>query len=271
MNLDHSSSVPLYHQLQEILRGNMTRKVWLPGSQLPSENELCRLYRVTRPTVRQALERLVREGWIWKRRGKGAFVAAPPRPVGLFSITGTSDAFAQLALKVETSVLRIERVRGCPLAGDSHAPGWILLERARRVNRIPTFYEFTWLDAAVVPGLDKLDLNNQSLFKILSEEYGLHVRGGKQQFSAVPAPLKIARTLKIRPGSPMLRVVRAMDLIRQHSGNSGLPGALRVDLYAMQGPFVLEQDIPAVQFGEADFSMSFEERPANSRLQGAST
>ena len=75
MQLDMSSPVPLYHQLQDILRSEIARKVHTVGGKLPSEHELCRAYGVTRPTVRQALEGLVREGLVHKHRGKGAFVA----------------------------------------------------------------------------------------------------------------------------------------------------------------------------------------------------
>ena len=43
------------------------------GDQLPSENEIASLFKVSRHTVRQALNYLVQEGWIYKERGKGSF------------------------------------------------------------------------------------------------------------------------------------------------------------------------------------------------------
>src|SRR6516165_9505485 len=106
VKLDHESSVPLYHQLQDFLRRKIAARTWGVGTQIPSEHELCRSFGVTRPTVRQALDGLVREGLIRKRRGKGAFVTDPPRGVGLFSVSGTSDAFAAQHLTVQTKVLQ---------------------------------------------------------------------------------------------------------------------------------------------------------------------
>ena len=103
MKLNLQSPVPLYHQLQEILRQRIGAKAWAVGGQIPSEHELCAAYGVTRPTVRQALEGLVREGLLVKRRGKGAFVTEPPVPVGMFSVAGTSEAFEAHSIHVETA------------------------------------------------------------------------------------------------------------------------------------------------------------------------
>jgi len=249
MNLDAASPVPLYHQLQEILRGQLARKVFDVGGKLPSEHELCHDYGVTRPTVRQALEGLVREGLITKRHGKGAFVTAPPQPVGIFSVAGTSEAFAAQKLKVETRALKIERVATCDLAdGVDPSGGWVKLERMRSVNGTPTFFEYTWIHAGLVPNLERMDMNNRSLYATLTDHFGLRLDGGRQRFSAVAAPVKIARALELKAGVPLLRVIRSMDMLRQYtlpaSGGGKFPGALRVDLYAAQGPFVLEQAIP---------------------------
>jgi GntR family transcriptional regulator len=251
MNLDAASPVPLYHQLQEILRAQIGQKVFKVGAKIPSEHELCRNYGVTRPTVRQALEGLVREGLIAKHRGKGAFVSAPPAPVGLFSVAGTSESFAARKMLVKTQLLRSSVEAVCQLAdGADPGGGWVKLERLRSINAIPTFYEYTWIHASLVRGLERLDLNDRSLYKTLTEHFGLRIEGGRQRFSAVAAPLEIARSFHVRPGAPILRVVRSMDLARQFSMSTPasaprLSGALRVDLYCAQGPFVLEQAIPA--------------------------
>jgi GntR family transcriptional regulator len=250
MKLDISSPVPLYQQLQDILRAEIVAKARKPGSKLPSEHELCREYGITRPTVRQALEGLVREGVVQKHRGKGAFVTEPPLPVGLFSLTDITDAFAAQQVIVETQVLRAERAPTCLLAdGDDPADGWVLLERVRRINNVPTFFEYTWLHASLVPGLEQADLRNRSLFRLLAERYKLRPEGGRQRFSAVAAPLHIASALGLKAGAPLLRVVRCMQLSTR-PGTSGIAigarvsSALQVDLYVAPGPFVLEENIP---------------------------
>lgn len=246
MKLNLESPVPLYHQLQEILRLKIANRAWSVGTQIPSEHELCRTFGVTRPTVRQALEGLVREGLLVKRRGKGAFVTTPPPPVGLFSVTGVSDAFAGSNIDVETRVTYAGKSAACILAeGVDPDGGWVKFERVRSLNNVPVFYEYTWIQAQLVPGLEKIDLNNRSLYRTLQESHGLRVGGGTQRFSAIASGLKVARALRVRPGAPLLRVVRSMDLVRGNVATETLPATMRVDLYAAQGPFVLEQNITA--------------------------
>ncbi|MBE7462039.1 MAG: GntR family transcriptional regulator [Planctomycetes bacterium] len=238
MALDPASPVPLYHQLEALLRKQLEARGWPVGEKLPSEHELCREHRVTRPTVRQALDGLVREGRLVKRRGLGTFVAAPPPPVGLFSLAGTSEVFAAKRLKLTTRVVDQRVVSEAPLQ-DGEAPRtWVRLVRLRSVNDVPALLERTWVLAAAAPGLESANLNNRSLYQTLEQRFGQRIEAGIQRFSAVAAGREVAEWLKRRRGTPVLRIVRLLDLTSH-------PGGLRVELFAGEGPFVLEEHVPA--------------------------
>lgn len=246
MILDTTSPVPLYAQLAESLRARIARERWVPGRRLPSEHELCAAFGVTRPTVRQALDTLLREGRIAKRRGLGTFVAEPRPPVGLFSLTGTTEAFRKQRMKLTTRVLSVETVSECPLAGDAEAAGpQVRLERLRLVNRRSQLFERTWIAAALVPGLERMDFTDRSLYATLRGQYGLRVEGGRQRFGAVAADRTIAKLLRIKPHSPLLRLTRCMDL-------TGHPAALHVELFVAEGPFALEECIAGTERGERE-------------------
>jgi GntR family transcriptional regulator len=75
--LDRGSFVPLYFQLQELLKEKIELAAWQPGESMPSEAELCAAYDVSRTVVRQALAVLEQDGQIERIRGRGTFVAAP--------------------------------------------------------------------------------------------------------------------------------------------------------------------------------------------------
>jgi GntR family transcriptional regulator len=75
--LDRSSAVPLYYQLQELLKEQIESGVWGPGDSLPSEPELARGLGVSRVVVRQALAILDDDRQIVRLRGRGTFVAQP--------------------------------------------------------------------------------------------------------------------------------------------------------------------------------------------------
>ena len=75
--LDRSSFVPLYYQLQELIKEQIESGGWKPGDRLPSEPELARRYAVSRVVVRQALAILQDDGQIVRVQGRGTFVAEP--------------------------------------------------------------------------------------------------------------------------------------------------------------------------------------------------
>ena len=75
--LDRNSFVPLYYQLQEVLKEEIESGYWQPGELLPSEHDLARRFGVSRAVVRQALDILEDDHQIVRIRGRGTFVAQP--------------------------------------------------------------------------------------------------------------------------------------------------------------------------------------------------
>ena len=75
MVLQHDTSIPLHQQLSEALRRDIQTGKYASGQKIPTEMELSQLYRVSRVTIRSALDSLVKEGLLVRKRGKGTFVA----------------------------------------------------------------------------------------------------------------------------------------------------------------------------------------------------
>src|SRR5262249_49923700 len=100
--LDRESFVPLYYQLQEILKERIESGEWAPGDALPPELQLARLYGVSRVCVRQALAILEDDREIERVQGRGTFVAQRKlthRPTGLVGLR-TADAPARVTVRV---------------------------------------------------------------------------------------------------------------------------------------------------------------------------
>lgn len=76
-DLTRDSPIPLYFQLQELLKEKIEAGAWGPGEMIPSEPELCDVYGVSRTVVRQALSVLEQDGQLLRVRGRGTFVATP--------------------------------------------------------------------------------------------------------------------------------------------------------------------------------------------------
>ncbi|HDR67870.1 MAG TPA: GntR family transcriptional regulator, partial [Bacteroidaceae bacterium] len=87
--------IPQYRKLYEQLRKLIEDGVYNKGDLLPSENELCAVHNLTRPTVRNAMDMLVNEGFITRHQGKGSIVQGKPKGIGILSLTGTTSAIGQ--------------------------------------------------------------------------------------------------------------------------------------------------------------------------------
>ncbi len=74
-SIDRDSPVPIYHQLKLLIREQIESGVWRPGDRIPTEQELCRAYDISRSPVRQALSELAHEGVLIRRPGLGTFVS----------------------------------------------------------------------------------------------------------------------------------------------------------------------------------------------------
>ena len=78
MILDNAQ-VPLYVQLADLFRQRIAKGVWKEGDKLPSLERLVAEFEVARVTVRQAVDRLTRDGLVSPQRGRGTFVTGAPR------------------------------------------------------------------------------------------------------------------------------------------------------------------------------------------------
>ena len=103
--LDRDASIPLYLQLAGLLRGRIERGEWQAGQKIPSENELNRLYGVSRMTARQVLAQLVNENLLFRVQGKGTFVAHPKISTRSPAYKGIREQLEGMGYAVATKVL----------------------------------------------------------------------------------------------------------------------------------------------------------------------
>ena len=208
------STVPRYRKLYEILRKHISENIYPEGGLLPSENELCRIHGVTRPTVRQALSKLVNEGYIRKHHGKGSIVKAVPKGIGILSIEGTTSSIG--SNKLETRILTKPNIQSWQepffydLSDTEKESGCIYLERLRIVDKVPIMYDLNYLPNINLPRFCTRQFENHSLFDMLRQNYGIEVTGGEQKIWAIRAEGKIAGYLQVSEGDPVVHMQRRL-------------------------------------------------------------
>jgi GntR family transcriptional regulator/GntR family frlABCD operon transcriptional regulator len=206
---------PRHKKLYEILRKHIIEGVYKEGDLLPSENELCRLYGMTRPTVRQSLSTLAGDGYIRKHQGKGSIVHLLPREIGILSVAGTTSAVGNRNLKtriiVKPVIIPWENDFMFPLTDLEKESGCIYMERLRLLEDIPIFYDISFIANINLPRITSRQFENRSLFLILRDHYEIEIKGGEQRIKAIPASLKISRFLHLKKGQPVLHLERRME------------------------------------------------------------
>ena len=217
--MPEDNRIPQYKKLYEILRRHILSGVYEEGSLLPSENELCAVHDMTRPTVRHALEALVQDGFILKKQGKGSIVRKPPQDIGILSIAGTSSAIGKHYL--QTQILQKPQIMAWPnpfhfeTSEAERDFGCIYMERLRFVNEQPVFYDINHIPNINLPRFTSRTFENKSLFEILRTNYQIEMKGGEQKLKAVKADEKIGKLLKIKKGDPVLYMERKLNTNRE--------------------------------------------------------
>lgn len=217
--MTEESKIPQHKKIYEILRKHILSGVYEEGSLLPSENELCLVHNITRPTVRQALDALVKDGFISKKQGKGSIVRKPPQDIGILSISGTASAIGNQYLK--TQILQKPQIKPWPenfpfeLSEIENESGCIYMERLRFVNDQPVFYDINHIPNMNLPRFTNRSFENKSLFETLRTQYQIEVRGGEQKLKAVKANQMISKLLNLPLGEPVLSIERKLNTNRE--------------------------------------------------------
>ncbi len=109
-----SRQLPLYYQLETLLRQNISSGKWSIDHRLPSEAELGSEYGVSRITVRQALASLEADGLLRREAGRGTFVKQVPTFTGTLKLEGSLDEFISIVKTTSVKVLSIDQVNATP-------------------------------------------------------------------------------------------------------------------------------------------------------------
>lgn len=212
-----SSRIPQHRIIYELLRRQIEEKKFLPGDLLPSENELCAVHRLARPTVRKALDRLLSDGFIKKQQGKGSIVCGIPQGAGILSLHGTTTAIGEnLITRIITRPERrnLKDAFGFETTSIEREAGCLYFERLRLVNNRPVFFDITKLPDVGFKGFASLNLENKSLFDILRQHYQLEITGGEQRLFAIKAENELCTHLDVRKGHPILQLDRKIETNR---------------------------------------------------------
>ncbi|WP_318376523.1 GntR family transcriptional regulator [Enterobacter sp.] len=192
--IDKHSAVPVYLQLEQYLTRRICAGDLRPGDVIPSENELCQQFSVSRMTARKAVDYLVRQGKVERRRGQGTFVAHPKKilriPLPLDRHLSSSEATLGLEEPVINRLICLSRQ---PAPGDiadklqlqAGEEVWFM-KRLRLLDDIPFVFEQSWMLLAPFRDLSEADLN-ASKYAYISRKGHTVARSEKEIRAELPS------------------------------------------------------------------------------------
>jgi GntR family transcriptional regulator len=204
----HKNGIPLYHQLKEIFEERIASGEWAPGETIPNELDLCQQYGVSRGPVRQALDRLVQDGKVSRKQGKGTLVLPPKIEGELGGFYSFTSLIEQKGLQHSARTLSFEQAPASASAARQLdlPPGAPVykIRRLRLANAEPLILETLYLPEAVCPGLSRDDLAAASLYRLMTGRYGVRLLRARQFFEPALADPYEAEILGLQPGAPVL-------------------------------------------------------------------
>ena len=152
-----------YKQIQSFLKLQIQKGYFKVGDYLPSENELCSTFSITRTTARRALDELMKEGFIERLHGKGSLVHERRHSLGLLNVKGFSEAVGKLV----TTVF-LEKPKFCQwdpeinfeIDKNELNESCIHFARLRCVEEHPVMIEYNWLPDSYLQGFTEISFIN---------------------------------------------------------------------------------------------------------------
>jgi len=170
------SSIPLYIQLRNSIRLAIDDGTLKNKDKLPTEDELCDTFHISRPVVRQAYADFLAQGVLIRMKGKGTFVTkqvvSRSFTSELYNFSGEMD---RLGKSPKTQVLMVEVIHNDPhifsLLSMKEGEDCLHFKRLRSADNVPVYVEDSYIDLKQFPHLEKVDFAVNSLFHVFETKY----------------------------------------------------------------------------------------------------
>lgn len=173
--IDKQSRIPLYYQLMDIIIEKIEVENLKEHDRLPSERELCEGYNVSRSTVRQAIQELEKEGYIYREHGKGTFVSPKKMKQDLLGFYSFTEEMKKKGKKPNSKVLNFQVIE----SNEKIAKKMKLeigdkiyeFTRLRLADNEPMMLETSYVPYDRFPNLTKTELQEKPMYDIFTEKY----------------------------------------------------------------------------------------------------
>ena len=208
--VDKNSPLPCYYQIYEHLRQSILRSEYKPGEPLPSERVLSAHFGVNRFTVRNAVKKLVEDGYIYTIRRKGYYVKANTIDIQLNRNTSYTNLILEQHIVPQVKILEIQTIspsgEQVGMFGLNEDEMLWSIYFLRYCNNIPTTLTRSYIPLKRTPDLNVRLIKNKSLYGTLEEFYKIKPVRANSICEASVSDRKESKLLSINSNTPVLKV-----------------------------------------------------------------
>ena len=217
--IDRQSQQKLYVQIYSLIKDKIETGDWPAGSQIPTEDELCRTYEVSKATIRIAISELVRGGYLIRKQGKGTFVTYYSRAnLGLDMKTRLTENMFGEGVRVKKEIL----VKGVKQPSDEIQEYlktgddiyYVLCKRV--VDGETAYLEESFFPLVMFSGIEAEEICQTSFYNLVQEKSDRRISKVIQTIEVTEIHGDAAEILKVKEGSPALLIHRL--IVGSHGG-----------------------------------------------------
>jgi GntR family transcriptional regulator len=212
------SDDPLYLQVVHALKDEIVGGVHPVGSQLPTEEELCERFSVSRYTVREALRRLREDNLVASRQGAGTIVVPPPRSDSfIHEVMSINDlvAFATgVRFAIDTMEMVVADDKLAARIGVASGEEWFAVRGFRHTegSDLPVCWTEVYINREFAAVGRLLQRHTGPIFHLIEDLFGQNLVEVHQEIAAALISPALAGGLKVKAGTTALEVQRTYRL-----------------------------------------------------------
>lgn len=206
--LNKDVPIPLYFQLKELIMDEIKSNKYDVDTLIPTEKQLSEQFDISRTTVRQAISELVQQGWLYRVKSKGTFIARQKMQQDFLQRLETfAEQMKRIGMEPSTEVVKLEvEIASKDVAENlqiNEGEKVICMLRRRFGDKQPVVTALTYLPYEKCSFILDHDLEKKSLYDIMSAHEETKVCSARRFVEAVEATTKDAQYLNVRKGSPI--------------------------------------------------------------------
>jgi GntR family transcriptional regulator len=206
--INKNSQIPYYLQVRENLLKKIDDGVFKPEEKIPSEEELCKYYNVSRPTIRQAIKELINDGKLIIKKGKGTYAIKQKfESLLIDKIVSFADELKQNKIPFNDNIIEFKIIKPnneianiLEISPDSDV---IYYNRIRSIENEPLYNTRGFIIRDLCPGFINEKIENQSVFYLLEHEYNLDFYRIKRYLQPISTGIEESKLLEISVGIPI--------------------------------------------------------------------